>query len=207
MHKVLFSFAFVMWSASAQPRFEVASVKPASPDAVQSSMNGGPMPTGPFNLSGKDPGRITWTNMLLTRMLQVAYDIPADRISRPEWLDSEHYNIVATVPTGTSVGDFRLMVQNLLAERFKLVAHRETKEVSGYALEIGKIGAKSSNRPPHRRKKSPRMMGSLTPSAPRPFNTWPRARRHSMPWSRSTKTDLPFPVQAIRCIHLEPDLR
>jgi uncharacterized protein (TIGR03435 family) len=147
MHKVLFSFGLVIVAASAQPRFEVASVKPASPDAVQSSMNGGPMPTSPFNLSGKDPGRITWTNMLLTRMLQVAYDIPADRISRPEWLDAEHYNIVATVPTGTSVGDFRLMVQNLLAERFKLAAHRETKEVSGYALEIGKIGAKIKQSP------------------------------------------------------------
>ena len=97
---------------------------------------------GPFNLSGHDPGRITWTNLWLHRMLQVAYDIPADRISGPDWLDTERYNIVATIPMGTSVSDFRLMVQNLLAERFKLTTHRGTREVSGYVLEIAKSGLK-----------------------------------------------------------------
>jgi len=110
-------------------------------------MNGGPMPAGPFNLTGNDPGRITWTNEGLTRILQVAYDFPADRISAPEWLDKQHYDIVATVPMGTSVGDFKLMVQNLLAERFKLAVHRQTKQVSGYALEIGRTGAKITQSP------------------------------------------------------------
>lgn len=128
--------------AIGQPKFEVASVKPAAPDAVRSSMNGGPMPAGPFNLSGSDPGRITWTNMWLTRMIQVAFDFPADRISGPDSIDKQHYDIVATVPPGTTVDDFKLMVQNLLAERFKLAVHRATKEVSGYVLEIGKTGAK-----------------------------------------------------------------
>ncbi len=80
-------------------------------------------------------------------MLQVAYDVPADRISAPDWLDKQHYDIAATVPMGTSVGDFKLMVQNLLAERFKLAVHRETKQVSGYALEIGKTGAKITPSP------------------------------------------------------------
>jgi uncharacterized protein (TIGR03435 family) len=136
-----------MMSAAAQPRFEVASVKPASPDAVRSSMNGGPMPAGPFNLSGNDPGRITWTNMWLTRMVQVAYDFPADRISGPDWLSTQKYDIVATVPTGTSESDFKLMVQSLLAERFKLTVHRGTKEVSGYVLEVGKTGTKITSSP------------------------------------------------------------
>ena len=133
--------------AVGQPRFEVASVKPAPPDALVASMNGGPMPAGPFNLSGKDPGRITWTNMWLTRMIQVAYDFPADRISGPDWLNTQRYDIVATVPMGTSADDFKLMVQNLLAERFKLTVHRGTKEVSGYALEIGRTGAKITQSP------------------------------------------------------------
>jgi uncharacterized protein (TIGR03435 family) len=110
-------------------------------------MNGGPMPAGPFNLSGKDPGRITWTNMWLTRMIQVAYGFGSDRISAPDWLDKQHYDIVATVPLGTSVDEFKLMVQTLLAERFKLIVHRETKEVSGYILEIGKTGTKITKSP------------------------------------------------------------
>ena len=128
-------------SAGGQPRFEVASVKPGPPDGI-GSMNGGPLPVGPFNQTVHDPGRITWTNVRLGRVIQVAYDFPIDRISGPDWLFDDVVTIVATVPMGTSVGDFRLMVQNLLAERFKLTVHRATKQVSGYALEIAKNGPK-----------------------------------------------------------------
>jgi uncharacterized protein (TIGR03435 family) len=105
-------------------------------------MNGGPLPVGPFNQTNHDPGRITWTNVRLGRVMQVAFDLPGDRISGPDWLVDDVVTIVATVPAGTSAGDFRLMVQNLLAERFKLTMHRETKQVSGYALEIAKNGPK-----------------------------------------------------------------
>ncbi len=128
--------------AQPAPRFEVASVKQGPPGIERTSMNGGPLPAGPFNLSANDPGRITWTNVWLLRMIQIAYDFPPDRISAPDWLNTERYNIVATLPANTSVADFRLMVANLLAERFKLTLHRATKEVSGYALEIGKNGPK-----------------------------------------------------------------
>jgi uncharacterized protein (TIGR03435 family) len=143
----LAGFVILAATAVGQVGFEVASVKPAAPDAVRSSMNGGPMPAGPFNISGNDPGRITWNNMWLTRMIQVAYDFPLDRISAPDWLGTQKYDIVAAVPAGTSVGDFRRMVQNLLAERFKLALHHETKQVSGYMLEIGKTGAKITPSP------------------------------------------------------------
>lgn len=76
-------------------------------------------------------------------MIQVAYDFPVDRISGPDWLDTQAYDIVATIPMATTVTDFRLMIQNLLAERFKLTIHRGTKEVSGYALEIAQNGSKN----------------------------------------------------------------
>jgi uncharacterized protein (TIGR03435 family) len=129
-------------SPQSAPRFDVASVKPAPKGLTRASMDGGPLPAGPFNLSGHDPGRITWTNVRLMRMMQVAYDLPSDQISGPAWLDSEGYNIVAAFPATTSVSDFRVMVQNLLAERFRLTIHRETKQVSGYALEVAKNGLK-----------------------------------------------------------------
>jgi uncharacterized protein (TIGR03435 family) len=128
-------------TSSDQPKFEVASVKPGPPDGI-GSMNGGPLPVGPFNQTNHDPGRITWTNVRLGRVIQVAYDSPIDRISGPDWLFDDVVSIAATVPTGTSVGDFKLMVQSLLAERFKLTVHRETKQVSGYALEVAKNGPK-----------------------------------------------------------------
>jgi uncharacterized protein (TIGR03435 family) len=129
-------------STGDQPRFEVASVKPTPPGDRIGSMDGGPMGPGPFNVGNHDPERITWTNIRLTRVLMMAYDLPADRICGPGWLDTEMYDIVAPIPKGTSVMDFKLMVRNLLAERFKLTLHRETKEVSGYALEIARNGLK-----------------------------------------------------------------
>jgi uncharacterized protein (TIGR03435 family) len=54
-------------------------------------MNGGPLPAGAFNLSANDPGRITWTNVWLLRMIQIAYDFPPDRISAPDWLKTERF--------------------------------------------------------------------------------------------------------------------
>ncbi|MBV8841679.1 MAG: TIGR03435 family protein [Bryobacterales bacterium] len=80
--------------------FEVASVKPAPTGAVTGSMDGGPLPPGPFNRGNHDPGRITWTNIRLIRAIQIAYDIPVDRISAPDWVRSSGYNIVAIIPSG-----------------------------------------------------------------------------------------------------------
>jgi len=124
----------------AQPRFDVASMKRNTSGAERASMTGGPLPSGPFNLSGNDPGRITWNNVGLRRIIQVAYDMPGDRISAPAWFDSEHYDVTATMAAGTSVPDFRLTVQGLLAERLKLTSHRAAKDVSGYALEMARGG-------------------------------------------------------------------
>lgn len=123
-------------------KFEVASVKPTPPGVEGGRMEGGPLPIGPFNRGGHDPGRITWTYIWLRRLIQVAYDFPSNRISGPDWLDKEKYDIVATVPSGTTSDEFKQMLQNLLAERFRLAVHRETKERSGYALVITRNGLK-----------------------------------------------------------------
>jgi uncharacterized protein (TIGR03435 family) len=133
-------------STNGQPKFEVASVKPAAPGIPGFSMDGGPAGATFIGWSrtpaNRDPGRITWNNIWLERVLQVAYDFPVDRISGPAWLQTERYDIVATVPPSATLESFKLMVQNLLAERFKLVLHRETKQVSGYVLEIARNGSK-----------------------------------------------------------------
>jgi uncharacterized protein (TIGR03435 family) len=128
--------------AQSATHFEVASVKLSPPNDKFGVMDGGPLSPGPFNMGSHDPNRITWTNTRLIRILMMAYDLPADRISGPGWLESATYDIVATVPPATTVPDFKLMVQNLLADRFKLTLHRETKEVSGYSLELANSGPK-----------------------------------------------------------------
>jgi uncharacterized protein (TIGR03435 family) len=124
---------FCVAACGQSARFEVASVKPApsqSAARVRASMRGGP--------GTSDPEQITFTNVTLTNVLLRAYDVKTYQISGPEWLSSERYEIIAKIPPGTTKEQFNLMLQNLLAERFHLAVHHETKEIQGYELVRGK---------------------------------------------------------------------
>jgi uncharacterized protein (TIGR03435 family) len=123
--------------AAESPTFEVASVKPAepqSPGQMRVRMSGGP--------GTPDPGQLTYTNVSLKNVLINAYDVNDYQINGPKWLDGERFDIVAKIPQGATKEQFRLMLQNLLAERFKLALHHETKELPMYALVVGKGGPK-----------------------------------------------------------------
>jgi uncharacterized protein (TIGR03435 family) len=114
------------------PRFEVASVKPAHPpdnDRFRSSMK-------------MDPGRVTMTNVQLKRLIMAAYDLKDYQVAGPAWLDSERYDVVATMPRDSTSDEVLRMVQGLLAERFHLTYHNESRELPVYALTIGKTGHK-----------------------------------------------------------------
>jgi uncharacterized protein (TIGR03435 family) len=144
MKHAVFFLASLAFAQS--PTFDVASVKPAAPVASrmpaalpvaiqeQMRMSGGP--------GTKDPERITYNGVSLKMLLKRAYDINLDQISGPDWLDSERYDIVAKVSPGTTSEQFRLMLQNLLAERFELRQHRETKTLPVYLLTVAKHGPK-----------------------------------------------------------------
>jgi uncharacterized protein (TIGR03435 family) len=133
---------FTSWAAFAQtaensPAFEVASVKPAAPitgNRIMVMMRGGP--------GSPDPGQITYTNVTLKSVLMQAYGVKGFQISGPNWLDSERFDIVAKLPRGATKEQFKVMLQNLLAERFKLTLHREKKDLPMYALVVGKNGPK-----------------------------------------------------------------
>jgi len=119
----------------ALPTFEVASVK--------SNKNG---PGSPM-MGRSLPGRFEATNMPAKILLLQAYGVPTYRIQgAPPWLDSERFDIAAKAPDGTQPDQLMLMIRALLIERFKLVAHRETKESPIYALVLarsdGKLGPK-----------------------------------------------------------------
>src|SRR5262245_6496527 len=121
----------------ASPSFEVASVKPAAPQQAgmfRIGMRGGP--------GTPDPGQLTYNNVALRNVIMNAYDVRTYQINGPKWIDSERFDIVAKIPPGTSKEDFRLMLQNLLAERFGLKLHKETKDLPSYALVVGKNGPK-----------------------------------------------------------------
>jgi uncharacterized protein (TIGR03435 family) len=124
-------------AAAESPTFEVASVKPAEPQTgmgIRVMMRGGP--------GSADPGQLTYTNVTLKNVLMNAYAVKGYQLNGPKWLDSERFDIVAKIPKAATKEQFQLMLQNLLAERFKLTLHHETKDLPMYALVVGKGGPK-----------------------------------------------------------------
>jgi uncharacterized protein (TIGR03435 family) len=89
-----------------------------------------------------DPTRISAEQITLARLNRSAYDMPFDQISGPAWLQEEKYEITAKVPPGSAKEDLKIMLQSLLAERFKLAFHRKPTEFPVYELTIAPLGAK-----------------------------------------------------------------
>jgi len=89
-----------------------------------------------------DPGRFTCEAFDLFALITLAYDLPPDRVSAPAWTHDARFDIVAKVPDGTTKEQFRLMEQSLLAERFQLKVHSDTRMMPVYALVVGKNGPK-----------------------------------------------------------------
>jgi uncharacterized protein (TIGR03435 family) len=125
-------------AADARPEFEVASVKPSAPIDYARGMrvmaNGGP--------GTPDPGRFMTENLTLYNLLTLAYGTERYQITAPDWTQSSRFDISAKVPEGTTRAQFLLMLQRLLAERFKLAVHHEQKEMQAYELTVEKNGPK-----------------------------------------------------------------
>jgi bla regulator protein BlaR1 len=115
------------------PQFEVASIKPAAPDQ-----------RGTFIRPGANGG-ININNMGLKELITFAWRIQPYQISgAPSWIESAHYDISATGNHKPKPDELPLMIQALLADRFQLKVHHETKELPIYALVLankdGKLG-------------------------------------------------------------------
>src|ERR1700676_5202112 len=106
-----------------RPAFEVASVKPSGlpPQGprIEGRLQGGP--------GTADPGRITDSRATLQFLIREAYGVAFDQIQGPGWIAEEKYDIEAKVPPGATKDDLKLMLQNLVEERFKLAFHHITK--------------------------------------------------------------------------------
>jgi uncharacterized protein (TIGR03435 family) len=133
---LLMSAAGVALSQIAAPvptTFEVASLKASGPRSQRGS-SGGPGTT--------DPGRYTFNSATLDDLIAIAYQVDYFQISSKMTLDQDRFDFTAKVPEGATRQQFRVMLQNLLAERFHLKSHLETKEFPGYELIVGKGGPK-----------------------------------------------------------------
>ncbi len=119
----------------AAPKFEVAAIKPSDPGA---------------NIAIHRSGyHLTTTGTSLLFLITWAYDVHSDRVyNKPGWLDSVRYDVIANAPEGASPARsgqpsaLQQMMQALLAERFKLALHRETRQLPIYALVVAKGGPK-----------------------------------------------------------------
>jgi uncharacterized protein (TIGR03435 family) len=109
------------------PAFEVASVKPAHGGLVSVQA---------------DPGRLTINDESLEVLIRLAYGLREYEYSGPPWLHTARYDIVATTASPQPRAVVLQMLQHLLADRFKLTFHRETRTLPVYALVVGKSGPK-----------------------------------------------------------------
>jgi len=117
--------------SGAQLGFEVASIKPnVSND-------------GRVGIGIQPGGRLSVTGATVKMLMRQAYRIQDfQMVGGPAWLDSDRYDIVAKAEGDANPDQVREMVQSLLADRFQLKFHRETRELPVYALMVGKNGPK-----------------------------------------------------------------
>ena len=116
-------------AAPASPAFEVASIRPN--------------PSGDHHSSSHTSnGSVVMRNVSLKQIVEMAYDLKDYALSGPDWLDTERFDISAKPPATAPQNQFEPMLQTLLADRFKLAVHRESKVMSAYALVVGKNGPK-----------------------------------------------------------------
>jgi uncharacterized protein (TIGR03435 family) len=124
---------------AATPAFEVASIKPSEPVTPQM------IQAGKIHVGMKiDGARVDIGNFTLGQLIAKAYDIKGYQLQGLSWMvpTAQRFDVVANLPAGATKEQVPQMLQALLAERFKLEIHKETKEQKVYALVIGKGGIK-----------------------------------------------------------------
>jgi uncharacterized protein (TIGR03435 family) len=131
--------------------FEVVSIK--APE---------PQPMNQIRMSrNSDPGRVRFGYFSLKDYIRVAYRVKDFQVEGPEWMDTARFDVEGKFPEGGTEAQVPEMLQSMLADRFKLTIHRETKDHAIYALVPAKGG--------------PRLKKAEAPAAPAPGAAGPRS--------------------------------
>jgi uncharacterized protein (TIGR03435 family) len=145
----------IAWDQAAKPGFEVASVKVReSPPGITGLQIGGP---SALRISGN---RVA-TFGTLTQFVMAAYELRLHQVSgAPEWTDREGNPLAFDIQAKAEGADplapdlARQMMQTLLADRFRLKLHRETKEMPVYVVTADKNGPRLKETAPGTESKS-----------------------------------------------------
>jgi uncharacterized protein (TIGR03435 family) len=121
--------------------FEVASIRPAASYAEQ----GGKVSVG----THIDGAQVRFNSLTLREYVARAYRTKAPMVSGPEWTATATFDILATLPAGSTPAQIPEMLQALLADRFHVKLHKEKKEFPVYALVAGKGPLKLKESPPN----------------------------------------------------------
>lgn len=113
--------------APGSPAFEVASVKPNN----SGEFGGG--------FGGRPGGQLVVRNYTLWDIIRNAYDLQGFQIvGGPDWIRRDRFDILAKAAGDVPTPQMVRMVRTLLADRFKLVVHTETREIPIYAMVVAR---------------------------------------------------------------------
>jgi uncharacterized protein (TIGR03435 family) len=123
--------------------FDVASIKPS--EDIMVAVGAGKMPHVGMKVDNQS---VDFGYYTLAALITYAYKVKAYQVTGPDWMKTSHWDIAATLPEGANKDQIPEMMQALLADRFKLVIHHDSKEMPVLALEVGKNGVKMVESPP-----------------------------------------------------------
>jgi len=132
--------ALIAWfgQTAVSSAFEVASIKEARPPLSIENIQAAQFHVG-MNIQGSSAD---YGFMSLADLIPYAYRVKRYQLSGPSWMSETRWDILAKIPEGQPADRAPEMMQNLLAERFKLSIRRGNREQSVYALVVGKGGLK-----------------------------------------------------------------
>lgn len=138
---VLTAFSFLCARGVAlagEPVFEVASITPCEPGTPAQEMEH----TGITNFVSPG-GRFRAHATTIEFLMEWAYGLqPSQHSKGPGWFGTDRFDIVAKADHDATENEEKLMVQTLLADRFRLRLHRESKEVAAYVVSVGRSAPK-----------------------------------------------------------------
>ncbi len=129
-----------VFGQTAPPRaeFEVASIRPSALLSGGSQVNVGVHVDGAL---------VNCVALSLKDYMVAAYQVKFYQIQGPEWMAGERFDISGKLPAGATRSEVPAMLQSLLADRFEMKMHRETRDLPVYTLVVGKGGSKMKESP------------------------------------------------------------